>query len=792
MLKIFDKKHNAIGHTSKYKDCKIESDISTGDKTLSFLLLDTHDIQNEYYIQTEDDEYVVKETPQTTGSFSQIVAVLNLEDLEKDMWQTFSVSDTTIDEAVRTVLTGTGWTIGECDVTKRRNAGMIHVSTLEVIQNLCTAFMCEPAFDTINKKVSFYLKRGEDKGVYFLPGLNLKKIQKKSTSYDYYTRIIPIGANNLNIESVNDGKNYLENYQYSDKVLTYIWKDESYTDAQALKEDAELKLEDLSKPEVSYQVDVRDLANQKKGYSLLSYRLGDTVTLLDQETGTKEKQRIVKLTEYPQNPEKNTCELANTMLTFEEMQQKVQAAAQIINYAIAGDGRYTGTIHVSDILHFEQGLAGSATIGGMQGSIVTMEGELAQIKLAVGEIETGYLKADEAELKYATITQLNATNAEVHSIRGDYASFKTVTTDELSAQKGIIDNLSGQFSSYQTQMAQELIAAKGWMLEGSIGSAQIADLDVNKLNAGTLDTTLIRLASPDSAIQITGSQVLVNDTADALKPMNRVVLGKYTDAEGKLEYGLLVRSTDGKTVMIDGDGVHNAGITDGAIDNNKVADDANISGKKLDIESVVTEINEGKTKISQTIIQVGDKSLDIVLREQTQEISDTKSNSVYRVDVLYALSDSVTFPPEEGWSANAPDWTPGKYMWQKTVTIYRDGNTNETEPSCLSGAAGQKGEDATVLRIDSSRGTVFKNSEIFTVLEAVIYNGPNRITDIQTLHRIYGAEAYLEWSWQRMDENRFGVISVDDTRISNDGFSLTLTPADVDTKATFKCELKTD
>ena len=40
-----------------------------------------------------------------------------------------------------------------------------------------------------------------------------------------------------------------------------------------------------------------------------------------------------------------------------------------------------------------------------------------------------------------------------------------------------------------------------------------------------------------------------------------------------------------------------------------------------------------------------------------------------------------------------------------------------------------------------------------------------------------------------MDENRFGVISAEDSRISEDGFMLTLTSADVDTKVTFMCEL---
>ena len=40
MLKIYDTNHNAIGHIVKYKDLKIEGDVTTGDKkemrTLSF------------------------------------------------------------------------------------------------------------------------------------------------------------------------------------------------------------------------------------------------------------------------------------------------------------------------------------------------------------------------------------------------------------------------------------------------------------------------------------------------------------------------------------------------------------------------------------------------------------------------------------------------------------------------------------------------------------------------------------------------------------------------------------
>ena len=128
-------------------------------------------------------------------------------------------------------------------------------------------------------------------------------------------------------------------------------------------------------------------------------------------------------------------------------------------------------------------------------------------------------------------------------------------------------------------------------------------------------------------------------------------------------------------------------------------------------------------------------------------------------------------------------------MWQKTVTTYATGTVEESEPTCLTGAAG---EAATTLRIDSSRGTVFKNNAVSTVLSAVIYHGSQRITNITALRNTFGAGAYLQWSWQRMDEDRYGIISADDARLSHDGFQFTLSAADVDTKVTFMCELMTD
>lgn len=728
MLKIFDKNHNAIGHIVKYKDCKIESELSTGDKTLFFTYLARHhNLENEMYVRTKEDEYVIKEVPGTTGSFPQIVAVLNLEDLQKDMWQTFSVTDVTIDEAVRTVLAGTGWTIGECNVTKRRNAGMMQVSSLEVIQNLCKAFMCEPVFDTINKKVSFYVQRGEDKGVYFMSGMNLKKLQKKSTSYDYYTRIIPIGANGLTIESVNDGKNYLENYKYSSKELTYIWKDESYTDAQALKDDAELKLNDLSKPTLSYSADVRDLAKQKTEYAILSYSLGDNVTLIDRETVTRDKQRIVKLVEYPQNPEKNTCELANTVLTFEEMQQKVQEAANIINFTIAGDGRYTGTINVSDILHFEQGVAGSATISGINSSISSMQGDLAHVKITVGEIDANYIKADEADLKYATIENLAVTNETVHSIQGDYASFKSTVTDELAATTADITNLTGRFSTFEQTVTDELITAKGWMAEGSIGSAQISSVDANKIKSGTIDTAIVTIAGSDGRLQISDNTMQISDA-------NRVRVQVGKDASG--DYTLAVWDSAGKLIW-DALGATENTIQRKIIRDKMVADDAAIQALKLDLQSFNTALTNQGVTISGTVVQVGNKTLNVALAEQSQAISEHGETLTDHATKIAANEKGISL------KVSTQEYESYKTTVNGEITSAKNRlSTAESSITALNGQIALKVEqtdiDSAVKKVDDK----FANYSTTTQMNTAINQKADSIT--QSVSATYATKSSLE------------------------------------------------
>ena len=620
MLKIYDTNHNAIGHIVKYKDLKIESDAATGEKTLSFTYLARHhEICEEYYVEDQDDEYVIKEKSVSTDGFLQFVAALNLEELEAKPWSSFSITDSTIEDAAMLALAGSGWTVGECTVSKKRNAGILQTNTLGVIQKLCTAFMCDVSYDTKKKTVSFYEQIGQDKGTFFLTGLNLRRLQRRGSTYDYYTRIIPIGQNGLTIESVNDGKNYLENYQYTKKVKTYIWKDESYTDAVALKEDAEAKLKDLSKPIVSFGADIIDFAKQKAGYKDFSFSLGDTITLIDAATGIREKQRIIKLTQYPQDHTKDECELANKLPSFEEAREKLQAAQEIINTVISDDGRYTGTINVSDILKFEEGVAGSSAFN-------SLSKDLSELKLNVGQIETNYLKTEDADIKYATIKELQVEQGKVQKLDVDYGNIKSL----LSGEAGIGD------------LKTIVITTKNATIENEVVKNSVMQcVSVADLLAGDISTNRFRIVSDDGGVCIAGSTQQFRDKNNVV----RIQIGR----DAKDDFTFCLFDETGNGILLDHTGIKPGAVPDGLIVDEMVNEEANINAEKLDIKSLFSVINgsEETIKSNRIWLDAENQTLDQVFSSLHTDIGEMTSNITEIKTGIEGLNVSISETKEE-------------------------------------------------------------------------------------------------------------------------------------------------
>ena len=326
-MQIFDDKKEKIGILSEFKDREITTTLDSGDKELSFsysatgVLVDL--LKEEYYIRTKTDEFVIKAV-EKGEQFNKYTATLNVEELEGMPFRYgFKTEEQTIKECLEIAFNGTGWHIGKCNVTKKRTIDMQESATAwDVLQKCLSTYRCECIIHSLTKTIDIYDRIGSDKGCYFMEGMNLRKISLKSDTYDFYTRIYPIGKDGITPECLI-GKDYIDNFQYSSKVKSYVWKDERYTNATSLIEDATAKIEEMSRPYKAYTAEVIDLAKASEKYKdILLYGIGDTVTLVSKKMRTKEKQRIVKITEYPETPEKNTVEISNAKKTFAEIQQE--------------------------------------------------------------------------------------------------------------------------------------------------------------------------------------------------------------------------------------------------------------------------------------------------------------------------------------------------------------------------------------------------------------------------------------------------------------------------------------
>jgi phage minor structural protein len=354
-MQIFNDKKQRVGILKGFKDRKIVKTLDSGDRELSFKYPSDGEmvdrLKEEYYIRTKDDEYVIRKK-KTGAQFNEYTAQLNVEELEGAVFPYgFESKEQTIRACLEFAFEGTGWKVGVCQITKKRTINKDEeTNAWKVLQDCLSTYRTECKINSLTKTIDIYEQIGSDRGRYFIEGLNLKKLTVTSDTYDFYTRLIPLGKDGIGIEWL--GKSYLENYQYSSKIKTYVWSDERYTNTTSLIEDGIAKLDEMSKPYVAYAADVIDLARQSEKYSsVFDYDIGDTVWMISRKTRTKEKQRIVKLTEYPESPQKNTIELSNATKTFAEVQQEAtdQAKSEAIKIAnssakkVLEDGYYTKT-----------------------------------------------------------------------------------------------------------------------------------------------------------------------------------------------------------------------------------------------------------------------------------------------------------------------------------------------------------------------------------------------------------------------------------------------------------------
>ena len=390
MFKIYNRKHKQVDILESPQSPVI-IDVLNGLGELSFTIPSAYSqIELEGYIRVEDGhEYVVKEIL-LQGKEKEVKCIMNIEELLGMVHTSFFASNATLDTILGMILKNTNWTYTNTtgkDYT--RNLYGINRSAYDMLQLMSTMFDVEFYFDTIGKVVHIVNKIGADSGTYFMSDLNLRQFNYDSHTHNLVTRVIPVGKDGLTIESVNGGKAYLENHAYSTKVIYGVWNANNYDDPAKLKEDAQRYLQEVSLPYESYEIIVSDISKFSRDSSF-KYDVGDVITIIDADTNTRVKQRVVQRTYDLQNPMNDTLGVANKDRTFQDYYKRLQTIADMTDVVINADGTINN--------HSVQGLITEISV--MKGQI-DLKVEQTDIENALSDVDRKITVA-KSEIKMTT------------------------------------------------------------------------------------------------------------------------------------------------------------------------------------------------------------------------------------------------------------------------------------------------------------------------------------------------------------------------------------------------------
>lgn len=243
---------------------------------------------------------------------AKVKCQLNLDALKADMRIGYTNGSNTVAGTIQGVAP-TGWTVVDHSYfTTRRTIESDGATPLEIIQQCQDTYGVVIRYDVKHKQVHIWDPDSfAPVGAFASRDLNLTEVNYKGKSSDLATRLYAYGKDGLTFASINGGKPYVEDFTYTDKVISVYWKDERYTVAESLLEDAKKQLKELAIPSMSYSCNVLDLAKTNPElYGHQDFSLMQVIRLVDDIKGQSLNHQVVQYRRYPFYPEKNVVTLS--------------------------------------------------------------------------------------------------------------------------------------------------------------------------------------------------------------------------------------------------------------------------------------------------------------------------------------------------------------------------------------------------------------------------------------------------------------------------------------------------
>ena len=277
-----------------------------GYDTLTFEIENNHKlykyIAEEVKIEDEKNRYIIKKIDEHSD-FVTAVCEVDLDDWKEVIFEAFRTTNKMLSEVLSLIIPD-GWSsIGDSifslrtTIEESEGQPFYGVNALDILPTVAEVYSCTFQFDTINKTIEIINPKSfEPSGYFFTDELNLKSLGFVGDSTNFATRLYAYGKREedgtaLTFADINNGKPYVEDYSYSNKVISVGWSDERYTVKENLLEAAKEKLKELSYPVRSYTCEADNLGEGTWLYQI--------VTLVDRKRKTRVNHQVVEYKEYP-------------------------------------------------------------------------------------------------------------------------------------------------------------------------------------------------------------------------------------------------------------------------------------------------------------------------------------------------------------------------------------------------------------------------------------------------------------------------------------------------------------
>jgi hypothetical protein len=357
--------------------------------------------------------------------------------------------------------------------------------------------------------------------------------------------------------------------------------------------------------------------------------------------------------------------------------------------------------------------AQSAKIDDLETDNATINGTLTAQSAKIDNLETTKLSAEIAEITYATITNLDATNVAIRNLDADYGKFKDATvesfrateadieslnTTKLSAEQADIRYANIDFSNIGKAAIEQFYATSGIIKDLVIGDQTVT----GELVGVTIKGDLIE------GNTIKADKLVVKGSDGLYYKLN--VSAETVETEQTDQNSLNGNIITAKSITATKISVEDLVAFDATIGGFNITDNAIYSGVKSSIDNTTRGIYQDKDgqiafgdrdsflkyfKDKDGKYKLAISADNIKFSASNKDLDTVLGSTITSAIEEFYLSKSPTSLSGGSWSKTQPTWTEGKYIWRRTAVTYGDGSSEYT-PSpngvCITGNTGAKGD----------------------------------------------------------------------------------------------------